>query len=86
VPPFSDVPDDDSDLSEDPTVGNGDWSASRSPRLTTLGFAAFMLVMMLLGASISALVFHTRVSQIIVQWESVSTSASPPAAPHPNPK
>jgi hypothetical protein len=86
VPPFSDVPDDDSDLSEDPTAGNGDWSESRSPRLTTLGFAAFMLVMMLLGASISALVFHTRVSRIIVQWQSVSASASPPAAAHPNSK
>ena len=86
MPRFSDVPDDDSDLSQESTIGDGDLSESRSPRLTTLGFAAFMLVMMLLGASISALVFHARVSGIIVQWESVSTSASPPAAAHPNPK
>jgi len=41
--------------------------------------------MMLLGASIGALVFHARVSRIIVEWQSVSTSAPAPAAAHPSP-
>ena len=45
-----------------------------------LGFAAYLVVMMLVGASLSALVFHARVSRIIVQWQSVSTGVSPPAA------
>src|SRR2546427_3184175 len=86
MPPFSDVPDDDSDFSADPTVGDDGWSESRAPQLKRLGFAAFVVGMMLLGASIGALVFHARVSRIIVQWESVSTRASPSAATHPSPK
>jgi len=85
MPKFSDEPVYDADLSPDSTVGDDDdWSESGAP-FKRIGFAAFMLVMMLLGASIGALVFHARVSRIIVQWQSVSTSAPAPGAAHPNP-
>ena len=85
MPKFSDEPVYDADLSPDSTVGDDDdWSESRAP-FKRIGFVAFVLVMMLLGASIGALVFHARVSRIIVEWQSVSTSAPAPAAAHPSP-
>jgi hypothetical protein len=80
---FSDKSIDDLD-SPDPTDGDRDWPDSRAPRLKGFGLVAFMLVMMLLGASIGALVFHERISRIIVQWDSVSTSAPPPTATRAN--
>jgi hypothetical protein len=82
---FSDEPIYDSDLSPDPTVDDDDWSESGAPLLKRFSFVAFMLVMMLLGASIGALVFHARVSRIIVQWQSASASAPPSTATHPSP-
>jgi hypothetical protein len=85
IPQFSDEQVYDSDLSPDPTVDDDDWSESRAPLLKRVSFVAYVLVMMLLGASIGALVFHARVSRIIVQWQSVSSSAPPPTATHSNP-
>jgi hypothetical protein len=85
MPKFSDEPVYDSDLSPDPTVADDDWSENRAPLLKRVTFVAYILVMMLLGASIGALVFHARVSRIIVGWQSASTAAPAPAATHPNP-
>lgn len=68
---------DDASLAAELEDGYADAGAHPFKRL---GFAAYLVVMMLVGASLSALVFHARVSRIIVQWQSVSASVSPPAA------
>ena len=57
-----------------------DYADAGAQPFKRLGFAVYLVVMMLVGASLSALVFHARVSRIIVQWQSVSASASPPTA------
>lgn len=72
---------DDASLAAEVEDDNADAGAQPFKRL---GFAAYLLVMMLLGASLSALVFHARVSRIIVQWQSASTSVSAPTATHVN--
>jgi hypothetical protein len=83
--PFTDGSEDDFDDSQDATVRDGERPDGRAQQLKGFGFVAFFLVMMLLGASIGALVFHARVSRIIVLWQSVSISAPPPTATHANP-
>jgi hypothetical protein len=82
--PFSDASEDDDDMEDsyDPAVRGGERPDGRARQLKGFGFVAFLLVMMLLGASIGALVFHAQVSRIIVKWQSVSASPPPPTATH----
>jgi hypothetical protein len=83
IRPTSDASEDDFDhYSHNSTFSGGEPPDGRAQRRKGFGFVTFILVMVLLGASIGALVFHARVARMIAQRQSVSTSAPPPTPTH----